>query len=240
MTAPPRLSTVVLCSAGEWPALERCLTAITAHPPRGGHEVIVVDNAAGVAATVNERFPAVRVLVNAENAGVGPGRNQGLEVAGGRLLSVLDSDAYVSAGALETLCAFLEANPTVGLVGPRLTYDDGSFQASRRRLPSCLAVAANRVGALERVGRGAVDRYLMTGAPQDVTMEVDYVLGAAMVWRRPALPMRFAGIRYGFDDAEFCLRIRRHVGRVVWLPSATVVHGYRRRTVGTPVNGMAV
>ncbi len=251
---PPRLSVVVI-TWNERDELARCLDALAAHPAEGGQEVIVVDNGStdGTGAVL-ARHPGVRVIRNAENRGVTVARNQGLAAARGRHVAMLDSDAYVGPGALERLCAHLDENPDVGMVGPELRYEDGSLQMSCRRVPSPLAVLANRLPGVARLHHGrARRRYLMLDEPHDRTADVEYLLGATMVFSRSAAERigrfdeRFGFSTpggYGFDDADWAVRMRRAGRRVVYLPDAKVVHGYRRRLAKQPVSrqslGLAV
>jgi GT2 family glycosyltransferase len=235
--------------------LARCLEALAAHSAEGGQEVIVVDNASTDGSdAVLARHPEVRVIRNAENRGVTVARNQGLAQARGRYVAMLDSDAYVGPGALERLCAHLDDNPDVGMVGPELRYEDGSLQMSCRRVPSPLAVVANRLPGVAWLHEGrARRRYLMLDEPHERTMDVEYLLGATMVFARDAAERigrfdeRFGFSTpggYGFDDADWAVRMRRAGRRVVYLPAAKVVHGYRRRLAKQPVSrqsaGLAV
>ena len=243
----PRLSAVVI-TWNEREDILRCLDALAASPPEGGLQVIVVDNGSedGTVEAIGERHPEAELVRNPTNRGITVARNQGLRRAEGRYIAMLDSDAYARPGALERLCSFLDANPGVGMVGPRLVYEDGSLQMSCRRVPSLLAVLANRVEALQRVaGDRPRRRYLMLDDPHDRIMEVEYLLGAAMIFRHEAAAAlggfdeRFGFSTpggYGFDDADWALRMRRAGWRVAYLPDAVVQHGYRRRLVKRPLS----
>jgi glycosyltransferase involved in cell wall biosynthesis len=71
--------------------------------PQDRLEVIVVDNASsdGTAETVADAFPQVRVIRNAHNDGA-PAWNHGFAVARGDYVLILDDDAYLRPGGLET------------------------------------------------------------------------------------------------------------------------------------------
>ncbi|WP_217921334.1 glycosyltransferase family 2 protein [Miltoncostaea oceani] len=243
----PRLSVVVI-SWNERPELERCLDALQRHPAGGGQEVIVVDNGStdDTHAMLASRAGGVRVVANPDNRGVTVARNQGMRLCRGRIIAMLDSDAYVHPGALDLLCDHLDADPGVGLVGPRLLYEDGTLQESCRRVPSPVALLANRLPAFGRLHAGSARRrYLMIGEDHTRTMDVEYLLGAAMVFRR-AVVERIGGFDerfgfstpggYGFDDADWALRVRAAGWRVTYVPDAVATHGYRRRLAGQPVS----
>lgn len=241
MSAPPgvRLS-VVIVTWNEMDDVVRCVAAAHRHPATGGQEVIVVDNGStdGTAERVAELWPDVRLIRSPRNEGLTVGRNHGMRDARGDYVAMLDSDAWVRPGALETLCAVLDGDASIGLVGPKLVYEDGTLQLSCRRIPSPLAIMGNRVPALRRPAARALRRYLMEDFDHRSRRDVDYVLGATMVFRRDPV-RRIGGFDerfgfstpggYGFDDADWALRFRRQGYRVVYEPEAVVVHRYRRR-----------
>ena len=98
-----------------------------------GHETIVVDHGSsdGTVSFVRERFPAV-AIVEQENRGLAYGWNTGVARTSGRYILLLNSDAWLDAGAVERLAAFADAHPEAAVVGPRLRYPDGRLQPSVR------------------------------------------------------------------------------------------------------------
>jgi GT2 family glycosyltransferase len=99
-----------------------CLESVLANTVERDFELIVVDNGStdGTPAYLTglaERDARVRVLLNGRNAGFAPACNQGLGLAGGEYLVLLNNDAMVPPGWLGGLLAHLR-NPGVGLVGP--------------------------------------------------------------------------------------------------------------------------
>jgi GT2 family glycosyltransferase len=99
-----------------------CLESLLANTRNRSYEVIVVDNAStdGTAAYLRrlaENHPHVRFLLNEENRGFARACNQGLSLASGAVLVLLNNDTMVPPGWLETLISKLR-DPTVGLVGP--------------------------------------------------------------------------------------------------------------------------
>jgi GT2 family glycosyltransferase len=222
-----------------------CLASVEEHAAPVKAEVLLVDNASrdGTDEAVAETFPEVEVVPLAANVGVAA-RNAGLRRARGRLRMFLDSDARLTAGALPELVSFLDTHPEVGLVGPRLVYEDGTLQLSARRFPPRLLPLMRRppFGRLFEDG-AAVRRHLMADERHDVTREVEYVLGACQLFTAGA--QAAAGeidprIFFGPDDVDWCLRIRRAGLQVAYHPAATVVHGYRRSSAAKPVSRIAL
>jgi GT2 family glycosyltransferase len=131
-TTTPRVS-IVIPSFNTRDTTLACLDRIRAHTPAPA-EVIVVDNgsrdgsADAVAALVDDGHPvAVRLLRNAENQGYARGTNQGLRVARGHWLVLLNSDVLVTPRWTARLIANAE-QPHVGLVGPMTNYAGSAAQ----------------------------------------------------------------------------------------------------------------
>jgi len=107
----PRVSVVVV-SFNTKDKLRRCLSCIEAR-----HEVVVVDNGSsdGSADMVRAEFPDVRLIQNSGNVGFGAANNQGMELAMGKYVLFLNSDAYAEPGAIDLLASKLEgSSPPAG------------------------------------------------------------------------------------------------------------------------------
>jgi GT2 family glycosyltransferase len=236
--------TIVIVAHSELDELKGCLASIREH---AGTEVqtVLVDNASSddTVAWVGENHPDVEIVELPENVGVAA-RASGLERAQGGLTMFLDSDAELTEGALPTMVSAFERNPSWGLIGPRLVDADGNLQLSCRRFPPRLLPLVRRPPLSWFLDDSMlVRRHLMTDIDHGIARPVLYVLGACQLFRsslaRKAAP--FPGwIFLGPDDIEWCIRIRDVGGDVVYLPEATVVHKYRRRTRKSPVSGTAI
>jgi len=222
-----------------------CLESLERHHGDLRLQIVVVDNGSrdGTADAVASRHPDVEVVRLERNAGM-PARNEGLRRARGRHRMFIDSDASVTAGALETLVAVLDGDPSLGLVGPRLVYRDGRRQLSTRRYPPLLLPILRRppLGRFFE-HRATIRRHLMADEPGDRQRRVEYVLGACQVFRAEA--QAAAGeidrhIWYGHDDADWCFAIRRAGFAIGYVPDADVVHDYRRSSVRSPVSMLAL
>ncbi len=98
------------------------LESVVANTPAPAHELIVVDNGSGAdtrryLSVLAARHPNVRLIRNDANRGFAGGTNQGLAVARGRTIVLLNNDTIVPPGWLAALVRHLD-DPTVGLVGP--------------------------------------------------------------------------------------------------------------------------
>jgi GT2 family glycosyltransferase len=235
MSATPDVSVVIVA----WQAREHVLACLRslAEEVALDHEVIVVDDGStdGTTEAVRSGFPSARVLAQPGRQGLVAGRNAALPEVRGRLVLMLDADTRVQRGAVETLAAALDADPRIGLVGPRLVYPDGSLQLSCRRYPPLLLPLLRR-GPWGRVDPDppAHRRHLMKDFDHASARPVVWVAGAAQMWRAdlPALIGTFDPriSSYGGEDIDWCLRVWRAGLEVHYVPQAEVVHVSQRVT----------
>jgi GT2 family glycosyltransferase len=208
--------------------LRDCLTTLLANAPEAGMRVEVVDNASGdgTAEMVRREFPQVALTVSDENVGFGAANNAGIAAGEAPYVLVLNPDTRITPGALDSLLALLEREPRVGMAGPRLELDDGTFDhASRRGFPTPLGALGHFTG----LGRGerapaALSQYRATDVEAG---PVDAINGAFMLIRRAALD-QVGGFdeRYWMymEDLDLCFRFAE-AGWATWYePSVTVIH----------------
>lgn len=220
----PTLS-IVIVSWNVCDLLAACLASLPSDA-----EVIVVDNASadGSAAMVAADYPAVRLISNADNRGFARANNQGLAEATGRYVLFLNPDTVAQDGAIPGLVAFAEAEPSVGIVGPKLRYGDGTVQSSRRRFPAVVTALCEST-PLEwhwRDNPGA-RRYRMEDRAYDSVQDVDWLVGAALLCRREMLE-QIGGFDEGFfmysEEPDLCRRAKAAGWRVVYFPGAVITH----------------
>jgi N-acetylglucosaminyl-diphospho-decaprenol L-rhamnosyltransferase len=236
--------TIVVVAHSVRDELERCFASIADHAGLPVH-TILVDNASedDTVDWVRGAHPKVEVVPLQANLGVAA-RDHGLRRSRSPYTMFLDSDAALTPDALPAMVSALAEHEEWGLLGPRLVYDDGSLQMSCRRFPP-LGLPLYRRPPFDRIfeRRRAVRHHLMAEFDHLRTRRVLYVLGACQLFRTSLA--RRAGpfddrVFLGWDDADWCFRIRDAGGEIVYFPEATVVHSYRRQTRRQPASRAAV
>ncbi len=211
--------------------LRRCLTALLASEGDYALEIIVVDNASSDDSLemLRNEFPFVRVIANQTNSGFASANNQGLALATGRLLLLLNPDTEIAPGALSEMVRFLEQNPRAGAVGPRLTGQRGRIQGGAAGYEPSLRTVFNHASFLYRAcprwfpGVWLAVRQYRRAAP----FRVDWVSGAALMVRRVVVDE--VGIlddkffMYA-EDVDWCRRMREAGWEVYCLPNTHVMH----------------
>lgn len=210
-----------------------CLSSLYASLQISDYEIIVVDNGSqdGTAETIRQDFPEINLIKNNSNRGVAPARNQALQVARGEFLLFLDVDTVVGNSAVETLIQFLEDNPAVGLVAPKLVYPNGQLQYSCRKFPTVWTKVLRRIP--QKLAERFLSDELYEGWNYDSVREVDYVIGACQLIRRKVFEeVGYLDDRmfYGPEDVDYCLRLRMVGWKVTYNPKATIIHKEQRVT----------
>ena len=228
-TGPVPEISVVIVSWNARKFLAECLGSLSRGVTRTC-EVIVVDNAStdGSPEMVAAEFPWVNLIQSVENIGFSKGNNLGICRSRGKYLALVNSDVNVLPGCLDQLATFLDDNPRVGMVGPRIMFGDRRQQSSCRNFPSlwnnaCEVFYLNKVFPRAELFAGEHMYYFS----YDRTREVEVLVGCFILARRDAVNQ--IGLldenfwMYG-EDLDWCRRCWQSGWRVVFYPGAEAIH----------------
>ncbi|GAB3775702.1 hypothetical protein GCM10028796_51990 [Ramlibacter monticola] len=189
--------------------------------------LLAVDNASSdsSAAILRRSFGCDVFIQNRENVGFGRANNQLLEHVRSEYALLLNTDAFVSPRTIAMTMRYMDEHPGCGILGVRLTDEDGGLQPSRRSFPTPSTTFLRRTG-LERL-------LALHGARHDIEedhttqAECDWVPGCYYLVRRAVLddiglfdPRFFLY----FEEVDHCRRAREAGWTVAYLPSTSVVH----------------
>lgn len=195
-------------------------------------EVVVMDNASpdGSAEFVKNQYGSqVTLIENSTNLGFGAAHNQSIRQSTGRFVLLLNPDCrLLETDALAKMVGYFDANPNVGIMGPKILNPNGTLQFSARHFPNMVAAVFRQTifGRLFPKNRFVRD-YLMTDWAHDQVTDIDWVSGAALMVRREtadkigALDERF--FMY-CEDIDWCRRAHEAGWRVVYFPMTAVSH----------------
>ncbi len=202
--------------------LAACLRALPAATEGLVSESLVVDNDSmdGTLEWLAREHPTVRVAANAANMGFARANNQGLGMAKGRYIVLLNPDTEPRRGSLTEMVRFMDSRPRAGAASPRLVRPDGVAQPyAFGDDPSPVYLARRALAHLRK-------RYLHDWAPAK-PQQVEWVSGACLVARRAAID-RVGGLDESifmyFEDNDWCRRMRLTGWEVWYNPAAEVMH----------------
>ena len=201
--------------------LERCLGSVTGDAgsvPGMVVDVYVWDNDStdDSADFVASHFPSARLIRSAENLGFSIPNNKGMEYAlqrGYDYVYLLNQDAWLEKGALETLVAAAEANTEYAVLSP-LQMTDGFKELDRQFARIFTPDTKHPVSVSEtyEVGRVMAAHWLV---------RVDALMKTGL-FDETLFPF------YGQDD-DWCNRARYHGYKIGVVPAARAVHDRAER-----------
>lgn len=197
-------------------------------------EIIVIDNAStdGSAEHFKEKFSSIKLIENKSNVGFAEGCNQGLEIAQGKYLLLLNPDTIANEPALKGMIEFLKTHPIVGAVGCRLLYTDGTFQRAYGKFitPFNFLISQSLVAVLLRRFISRIRNFLPV-LKKRKPFSVDWLMGACIMM--PQSIYRKIG---GFDpeyfmyceDADWCFRVKKEGYWIYHVPQFSIYHYHQQ------------
>ena len=156
-------------------------------------------------------------------------------------IALINPDAQVTAGALETMAALHDREPNAGAVGALLIHEDGRAQGSAFRFPTLLSEFCRgaRTGPISRLLRHPQQHIEATAACQ-----VPWVTGAAVMFKTSALEsvgLFDEGFFLYFEETELMWRMQRAGWQIWHEPAAKVIHaGGAATNIRDPETGLAL
>ena len=210
--------------------LRNCLLSIYEQTNEIDFEVIIVDNAStdGSVEMVKRDFPQAALIENMENRGFAVANNQGLKIAKGQYILLLNSDTIVLDGAIQKTVAFAEQHPEAAVIGCKVLNTDGSLQPTCFMFPSLINMFLSSTYLYKLFPR---DRFFgrerMTWWDRNDVREVDVVTGCFMLVRRRAIEqtglMDEQFFVYG-EETDWCYRFKKAGWKILFTPDAAIVH----------------
>lgn len=232
---PDATLAIVIVSYNVRAELDACLASVVGHTAPYDTTVVVVDNGSsdGTPAMVTARWPEVRLISPGENLGFARANNVGIRATSSDFVLLLNPDTLVPPGAVAALVRGLAVHPDAAAAGPRLVDAERFPELSFGWTISPLGELRQKVvGALHRRRVRPIVRLVDRWTREPGARE--WVSGACLLVRRADLDaVGLLDERYFMytEDVDLCVAFRRRGRRVLFVPSAEVVH-LRGRSAG--------
>lgn len=205
--------------------LKECLNSIQENKGNLNLEILVVDNNSGDQSVemIKKDFPRVNLITNSENVGFARGVNQGLNLAKGRYLLLLNPDTKVLPGVLEGMVDFMDQNQATGIAGVQLINPDGTKQNSIDNFPSLAQQLSNKSLLRILFPKTYPSKYEEFSS----RTEVESVIGACMIVQPEAIKEVGELDQEYFlflEETDWCYRMKRKGWKVYHLPQFKVIH----------------
>lgn len=172
----------------------------------------------------------VEYIYNNANIGYGAAHNIAIRkslAAGCKYHFILNPDVQFTPDIIPSICKFMEANADVGLVMPKIIYNDGNTQYLCKLLPTPTDLFVRRF-LPDWITRKRRDKFELRLTGYNKIMEVPFLSGCFMAVRRESIEQ--CGMfdeqffMYG-EDIDFSRRINEQF-KTVFYPHVSIVHGY--------------
>lgn len=210
--------------------LRNCLKSIYEQTRDLIFEVIVIDNASedGSPQMVKEEFKEAILIENSTNRGFAAANNQGMAIAKGRYVLLLNSDTVVLDNAIAKTVVFADAHPEGAVIGCRLLNPDKTLQQGCFMFPSLLNLLLSATYLYKLFPQSRFfGRENMTWWTRDDEREVDVVTGCFMLVRRESIEqvgvMDEQFFMYG-EETDWCYRFKKAGWKCLFSPNGSIIH----------------
>jgi GT2 family glycosyltransferase len=179
---------------------------------------------------IEQCFPNIQIQRNNANLGFSKANNKALSQGFAPYILLLNPDTQFINSRIKEVINYMEENPKIGIIGPKILNSDKTIQGSARSFPSFSTAFFGRNTILSRLFPNNLltrKNILNFQGKGDKVLNVDWVSGACMLIRREALneigPLDERFFMY-FEDTDLCKRMWIKNWKVVYHPKFNLLH----------------
>jgi len=202
--------------------LKNCICSILSSDIADEIEIIVVDNDSkdGSCDMLDEDFPKIKYIKNSKNAGFGKANNQGVALAQGDYILILNPDTMLTETTLSEMLRFSEKQNNFGAAGVQFMDGSGKYlPESKRNFPDLKVAGAKLLGYSKY--------YYANHIGKDEVAEIDILTGAFMFIKKEVYD-KIGGFDEDFfmygEDIDLSYRITKAGFKNFYVGSNKVLH----------------
>ena len=237
----PKLS-IIIISFNTKRLTEECIGSVLRKTKGITFEIIIIDNASAdgsveMLGKFEKKHPNIKVILNKDNLGFGQANNQGMKIARGAYVLLLNSDTKVTNNVLGEMVSWMDESPKVGIASCALKFPDGRIQGTGGYFPTLPRVLTwmSFVDDIPFLGKILKPFHPMHGlSPFDKNVnffkkrrEMDWITGAFFLIRREALrKVGYFDKDYFMyvEEVDYCYRTKKAGWEIWYLPRWSIVH----------------
>lgn len=201
------------------------------------NKIYIVDNSNNN--FIENKLPLSQKLVyikSPRNGGFGYGHNIGLKLTlreehKVKYHLVLNPDVYFEGGTIEKIVQFMEENPHVGNLMPKVFYPDGTVQYLCKLLPTPYDWIGRRFNPFKKIVEKRNEKFELRFTGYNQIREIPYLSGCFMFLNIEAI--KEVGFfdenifMYG-EEADLCRRIIAKNYKTIFFPDVSIVHEFEK------------
>lgn len=197
-------------------------------------KLYLIDNSPTNALQYIHVDPRVEYVHNPSNPGFGAAHNIAIKKAmaeGSKYQLVLNPDVRFESSILKKIVDYMDANPEVGNLMPKVVYPDGSNQFLCKLLPTPYDWIGRRFNPFKGMVEKRNEKFELRFTDYNDIMEVPYLSGCFMFLRLSALEQ--TGLfdekifMYG-EEVDLCRRLISEGYKTIYFPEVTIVHHFQK------------
>ena len=171
---------------------------------------------------------------NPSNPGFGTAHNIAIKKAieiGSRYHLVLNPDVYFEVGTIEKVVQYMDTNPQIGNLMPKVFYPDGSTQYLCKLLPTPYDWIGRRFNPFKKMVDRRNEIFELRFTNYNKIMEVPYLSGCFMFLRLDAIKETGffdEGIFMYGEETDLCRRLNIGGYKTIFFPEATIIHEFEK------------
>jgi len=194
--------------------LEQCINSLLSQT-LSDFEIILVDNNStdNSLELIEKKYTQIKLIKNNENVGFAEGNNVGIKHAKGKYIALFNPDAVAEKKWLSHLISVLDSSDRIAAVTGKMYYLDDKYGKD--------AVFCT----WSKIDPYSANPYNFSG--NEPMSKVDYVSGAAMVFKRSVIDtVGLLDREYFlyFEETDWCARMIRAGYDLIYVPNAIVWH----------------
>lgn len=220
--------------------LTDCIKSVERYTKDIKFEIIVIDNAStdgsvDLIKKLKGKGLIAKAVLNKKNLGFSKANNQGMKLARGRYVLLLNSDTLIKDSVLKEMVDYMDKNPDVGIASCSLKDPDGKLQATGGYFPTLVRVFSWMtiqdfpfVDNIIKPFHPMKDR---TSSPNKKfykeAQELDWVTGAFFLMNRKAMKKNgYLDEDYFMytEEVDYCYRLSKRGWKVMHLPMWSITH----------------
>lgn len=222
---------IIIISHNTKELLENCVRSIILNTKRLKYEIIIIDNASSDSnlIMIRENFPNIRCLANPKNVGFAKACNQGIKIALGEHILLLNSDTVINDNCLGTIFEFIISKPQIGVLGCKVLNANGSLQYTCRHILNFISDLIFFTKNIIKNFWDPITYYLnMSYWNHECIKEVEFLSGC-FLWVRKEVLNKVGIFDENFfmykEDEDFCMRVKKvSAYSIVYFPFSSIVH----------------
>jgi len=221
---------IIIVSYNNFDILKRCLKSIYKYLTTIDFEIIVVDNNSvenGLDETI-DGYPNIVVIQNKENKGFAKANNQGVNIAQGENILLLNNDTEFLDDPISEILTYVKDSikPIIGAA--KLLNIDMTYQPSAYKFPTIWRLFSSNFFFEKLFKRTPLfNKYYLDIENEKSPQIVNSVIGAFMLMKKKTYK-ELGGFDESFffyhEDTDLCYRLANFGGETIYFPHLSLIH----------------